>query len=158
MRLHVGQRAPDFTVRDIHGQWVSLMDYSGTKLLLSFYRAAVCPLCVVRTAQLAQRAAVYRHQGLELLAFYESSPARTRQYLDRLRAPFPLVADPRRWWVYTRYGVETSWLGTLRGTLRRNVYRTARRQHLGVWQLLPGFLAMEGAKFRVPADFLIGPD
>src|SRR5262245_60398961 len=41
---------------------------------------------------------------------------------------------------------------------RRSVYQEARQRGLGIWQLLPGFLAMDGNRFRMPADFLIGPD
>ena len=49
-------------------------------------------------------------------------------------------------------------IGTARGTMRRSVYREARRRGLGDWRLLAGFFAMDGRKFRMPADFLLGPD
>src|SRR5262245_66529846 len=41
---------------------------------------------------------------------------------------------------------------------RRSVYQEARQRGLGIWQLLRGFVAMDGNRFRMPADFLIGPD
>jgi len=112
---------------------------------------------MVRLWHLSRRAPAYRRWGLEIVAFFESSPTQTRRYLDRLRPPFPLVADLGRR-AYTRYGLEASWLGTVRGTLRRSVYREPRRRGLGDWRLLPGLQALEGAKCRLPADFLIGPD
>ncbi len=158
MRLRVGDQAPWFTARDIYGRWFSLGSYYGKGLLLSFNRAAVCPLCNIRTFYLIDRAPRYRQLGLEIVAFFESSPHRAYEFLSRLRAPFPIVGDLGRA-VYAKYGLESSWLGTARGTLqRRNVYHEARQRGLGIWQLIPGFLAMDGNRFRMPADFLIGPD
>jgi peroxiredoxin len=157
MRLKVGQTAPPFTVLDIAGRPVSLAAYAGTKVMLSFYRAAVCPLCNVRLAHLIYRYPQYQAQGMAIVAFFESSPENARYYLDRLRCPFPLIADLQRQ-VYTLYGLETSMLGTARGTLRNGVYREARARGLGVADKLRGFILMDGRKFRMPAEFLLGPD
>jgi peroxiredoxin len=158
MRLRVGEQAPWFTARDIYGRWFSLGSYHGKGLLLSFNRAAVCPLCNIRTFYLIDRAQRYRQQGLEIVTFFESSPHRAYEFLNRLRAPFPIVGDLGRT-VYAKYGLESSMLGTARGTMtRRSVYQEARQRGLGIWQLLRGFLAMDGNHFRMPADFLIGPD
>lgn len=157
MRLKVGQAAPLFTVTDITGRPVSLAAYAGRKVMVSFARAAVCPLCNVRLAHLIYRYPQYQAQGMAFIAFFESSVENAQYYLDRLRCPFPLVADLRRQ-IYTLYGLETLMLGTARGTLRRGVYREARQRDLGIASLLRGFLAMDGAKFRMPAEFLLGPD
>ena len=43
MKLKAGQQAPLFQTTDIYGRQVALAQYFGQKLLLSFYRAAVCP-------------------------------------------------------------------------------------------------------------------
>ena len=120
--------------------------------------AAVCPLCNIRTFYLIDRAQKYRQQGLEIVTFFESSPHRAYEFLNPLRAPFPIVGDLGRT-IYAKYGLESSMFGTARGTMtRRGVYQEARQRGLGIWQLLPGFFAMDGNRFRMPADFLIGPD
>jgi peroxiredoxin len=157
MRLKAGQDAPLFVVQDIYGRRISLAAYTGSKVMLSFHRAAVCPLCNVRLSHLIYRYPQYQARGMNVIAFFESSLDKAREYLDRLQCPFPIVADLQRQ-TYSLYGLETSWLGTLRGTLRRSVYREARRQHLGIPPLLPGFFAVDGRKFRLPAEFLLGPD
>jgi peroxiredoxin len=157
MRLRTGASAPAFDVSDVHGRWISLAAYFGRPLLLSFFRSAVCPLCNMRLWHLLQRYPTYQQQGLRIIAFFESTPEYAYDYLERFHAPFPLVADPEAS-VYERYGLGTSWLGTARGTMRRSVYREARRRGLGDWRLLAGFFAMDGKKFRMPADFLLGPD
>ncbi|MFI5275047.1 MAG: redoxin domain-containing protein, partial [Ktedonobacterales bacterium] len=129
----------------------------GAHVLLSFNRAAVCPLCNMRMFLLTERYARYQAKGLYVLAFFESSAGLAQEYLPRLHAPFPLIPDLAGE-AYDRYGLGTSMIGTARGTLRRSVYREARQRQLGVWQLIRGFLAMDGRKFRMPADFVLGPD
>ena len=157
MRLHVGQPAPTFVARDLAGRAVDLRRYAGSHVLLAFNRAAVCPLCNIRMALLNDRYAGYRAQGLEVLAFFESSPEVAREYLPRLGAMFPLLLDPAGE-VYARYGLSTSWIGLARGAMRRSVYREARRRNLGIWRMLQGFFALDGRKARLPADFVLGPE
>ncbi len=157
MRLRVGQPAPRFVLPDLNGQPIDLRRYYGAHVLLSFNRAAVCPLCNIRTYLLSERYASYQAKGLYVLALFESSQELSRTFLPRLQAQFPMIPDLAGE-AYNLYGLTTSWIGTARGTLRRSVYREARRRGLGVWQLLRGFFAMDGRKFRMPADFVLGPD
>jgi len=159
MRPQVGLLAPLFAAADIYGRPVSLGACYGRPVLLAFNRGAVCPLCNVHLQHLLRRHPLYRGRyGVQVVAVFESAPAVARRYLDRFRAPFPLVGD-RAGDAYDLYGVGTSWRGTLRGALRRRaVYREARRAGVGDWRLLRGFLRLDGRKSRLPAEFLLGPD
>lgn len=158
-RPRLGLLAPLFNANDIYGRPISLDAYYGHPVLLTFNRGAVCPLCNVRLWHLLQRYPMYRdHFGVQVIAIFESAPAIARSYLDRFRASFALVGD-RAGEVYDLYGVGASWHGTLRGTLRRRaVYREARLLGVGDWRLLPGYMRLDGRKFRLPAEFLLGPD
>jgi peroxiredoxin len=157
MRLEVGQQAPLFDVIDLDGRRLRLADYRGTRVLLSFYRTAVCPLCDLRLGHLIDRAVSYRRQGLALLGFFESSPELTREYVGRMRAPFPVVPDRERK-VYDLYGLESSLLGVVRARLIRGAeYREAAAHEFGAWRVRN--LARIGGRFgRMPAEFLLGPD
>ena len=157
MRLKVGQLAPEFVLPDLAGRQIDLRRFYGSHVLLSFNRAAVCPLCNMRMFLMTERYARYQAQGLYVLAFFESAVGLAQEYLPRLQAPFPLIPDLGGD-TYSRYGLGTSMIGTARGTMRRSVYREARQRELGVWQLLRGFFAMDGHKFRMPADFVLDPD
>lgn len=157
MRLHAGQFAPDFDVLDIYGQRVTLAQFVGKKLLVSFHRAAVCPLCNLRMLYLMDRYEDYRRRGLSMVAFFESSPAVVHRYLDRHHPPFPVIADLGRQ-VYSLYGLESSRLGALRALLfRQPTYWRAYRRHAGGGYFSQLF-DMDGTFGRLPADFLIGPD
>jgi len=48
MKIKPGQPAKNFSSKDIAGNILSLKDYEGKRLMLSFYRYAACPLCNLR--------------------------------------------------------------------------------------------------------------
>lgn len=156
MRLRQGQFAPLFDVKDIYGRRVRLENYYGYKVLISFHRAAVCPLCNMRTYHMINRFPQYQARGLAVISFWESTPQQARQYLDRLRAPFPIIADRGRE-VYARYGLESSLFGALRARLTYgDVYREAAQKGLGA-QIVTNVLGHGRALGRLPGDFLITP-
>jgi peroxiredoxin len=159
MKLRTGQLAPAFALRDIQGRTVSLADFRGDSVFVSFNRSAVCPLCNVRNYHLIRRYPLYQQMGLRVVSFFESSPERAHFYLDRLQAPYPIIAD-RRHEVYDAYGLGASWLGGAWALLtRRSVYREASRRHLGAGaNLWENSWKMDGKFARLPGDFLIGPD
>lgn len=150
MRISTGEKARNFEVKDLSGNKVSLQDYQGKKLMLSFYRYASCPLCNLRVHELSERYDSLQKKGLHLLAFFQSPEESIRRYVGKQHPPFPIVADPERS-VYRAYGVEPSWSGFLKGSLRLSSMVSAASKGF-----LPG--KMEGEKAMVPADFLVGPD
>lgn len=157
MRLRVGQQAPNFDVTDIYGRRIRLTDWRGQKLLISFHRAAVCPLCNMRTYHMIQRYADYQRLGLSIISFWDAPLDQALRYLDRLQAPFPIVAD-REHIVYAAYGLESSLFGALRARILRNaVYREAAKLRLGAPTPIDAFLAGRSLG-RLPGDFLIGRD
>ena len=150
MRLKKGEFAKDFNVIDIFGNKISLRDYSGKKLMLSFYRYASCPLCNLRVHQLIQYYPKFHEKGLEMLAFFQSPRESILKYVGKQDTPFPIIADPNRE-VYDLYRVESSLKGYLKGLKKTSAFSEARK--LG----FKGGKA-EGKKTLIPADFLIGPD
>jgi len=151
--------APLFSTQDLSGRCVALDAYRGRQVLLSFNRAAACPFCSVRTYHLIQRAPLYQRMGLNLIAFFESSPERAHSYLDQLRAPYPVIVDTTRD-LYGAYGLETSPFALLWAMIARvPVLRAARRLDLSAGASLMELSGkVDGAFSRLPGDFLIGPD
>lgn len=150
MRLRTGNPAPPIKTIDMDGRSIQLADFCGQKLLLAFFRYASCPLCNLRISQLIRHQPELQTHGLHILAIFQSPLERLQQYAGRQRAPFPVIADPDGR-LYRLYGVESSWVGFLRGSLRVGALATAAARGF-----LPG--PMDGDKARIPADFLIGPD
>ena len=150
MRIQPGQPAKNFTIEDILGNSVALTDYKGKRLMLSFYRYAGCPLCNLRIHYLIQQHPLFVKKNLHMVAIFQSPRESILKYAGRQNAPFPVIADPQRI-LYRLYGIESSWPGFIKGSLRLSLVLSA---------LMKGFLPgkMEGIKSMVPADFLIGPD
>jgi thioredoxin-dependent peroxiredoxin len=155
-RLSAGEPAPEFVVRDIHGQEVALASYRERRqpVLITFYRSAVCPLCNINLWYLLEHYPDYKLYGAEVIVVFESSQQIVERFQGRLHTPFPVIAD-QRGNLYKLYHLESSWLGTARGTLRRTIYREAKQKDLGIVPLIPGFLAMDGDRFRIPASFVL---
>lgn len=150
MRLIDGDRAVDFAVEDLGGNFISLKDYAGKKLMLSFYRYASCPYCNLRVSRLINYYPQFHEKGLYMLAFFQSPKESILGRVGKQNAPFPIIADPERK-IYRKYGVGSSWKGFFKALFRISTnVETIKKGHL------PG--KMEGEKALIPADFLIGPD
>ena len=152
MKLQAGQQAIDFHVRDIHGTPINLANFSGKKLMISFYRYASCPLCNLRVHELIQHFPAFNAKGLAMLAFFQSPAEGIQKYVGKQEAPFPIIADPSHE-IYQRYGVTSSWLGF--GKAIAFKLPMAYQAVFGKG-FLPG--RMDGDKAMIPADFLITPE
>lgn len=150
MKLKEGSKAIDFSVEDINGRLISLRDFRGKKLMLSFYRCTECLYSRLRIHQLTERYSEFSRKGLEKLAFFQSSKEQIMKHTSALRPPFPLVSDTRRK-IYRTYNVGDSLPGYFKGYFR--IFKAAYAISLG---FIPG--AVEGSKTLMPADFLISED
>ncbi|MFN8371575.1 MAG: peroxiredoxin-like family protein [Anaerolineae bacterium] len=150
MRFTPGQPASDFQVSDIFGKPVSLKQYAGRHLLLSFYKWASCPFCNLRVRHLSQHYPQLQQQGLDIVAVFYSSADTLRQHMSQYTVPFPLIADPQMK-LYRDYGVEKSLWGMMKTSFRMGDMLEMMR--LGLMKTSP-----EGDMRIMPADFLIAPD
>lgn len=140
--------AKEFTVKDLLGNEISMGNYKGKKLMLSFYRYAGCPLCNLRLNQLIQQYDSFKAQNMELIAIFQSPKKSMTQYISsRHNVPFPVIADPKRT-LYKKYEVEGSLCGLLKGMTRFKDFGQAI-----IKGLRPG--KIEGDIGMIPADFLI---
>ena len=147
MKLKPGQHAKNFSVKDFKGNPISLEDYRGKKLILSFYRYAACPLCNVRVHELIKRYPEFKKKGLNFLAFFESPRESIEKNVGKQDAPFPIIPDPERL-IYKKYGVGSSWWGMIIGMLNLRVI-------LKMFKYKYFVKKPEGDVRLLPADFLI---
>jgi peroxiredoxin len=149
MSIKKNDKAIHFNVVDIYGNRISLDDYKGKKLMLSFYRYATCPLCNLRIHDLIQNYDELKSKGLNILAFFESPKESLIKYVDqRHNPPFPIIPDPERK-VYKLYDVRSSFWKWLKGVFSKNMIQALKTGFRIFWT------KMEGKKMLVPADFLI---
>jgi peroxiredoxin len=120
MPLQVGDRAPDFALRDQHGAEFRLSSYAGRKaVLLVFYPFAFSGVCTGELIGFRDRLGDFETAGTTLAALSCDPIYTQRAFADRDGIFFPLLAD---FWphgaVTQSYGV----LDTEQGCPQRSSY------------------------------------
>jgi cytochrome c biogenesis protein CcmG, thiol:disulfide interchange protein DsbE len=88
-----GAIPPGFTAQTFDGKTVSLADYAGKPVWLTF-GASWCPDCRAEAPDLEAAYTKYQGQGLNILAiFISESPADIKTYADRVGMTFPIAVD-----------------------------------------------------------------
>jgi thiol-disulfide isomerase/thioredoxin len=102
----VGGTSPNFTTHDLGGKKVSLSDFRGRPVLLSFW-ATWCTVCRDELPALQHLQDQYRAGGFAvlLLNYRETSNDRMRQYLSGLQVNLEAVVDPDGT-IASAYGVD----------------------------------------------------
>lgn len=139
--------AIDFIVSDYLNNQVTLSDFKGKKVLLSFFRGAACPFCNLRLRELINNYPKFEEKGIVVIAFFASSKEEINEYAGKQKAPFSIIPDPTLKF-YTKYGVEQSRLGML---------KTMLKPLKMINMMTSGFFNLKSSKDKpiVPADFLI---
>jgi thiol-disulfide isomerase/thioredoxin len=91
----VGGTSPNFTTHDLSGKKISLSDFRGRPVLLSFW-ATWCTVCRDELPALQRLQGQYRSDGLAVLLvnYRETSNDLMRQYLSDLQVNLDAVIDP----------------------------------------------------------------
>jgi len=157
MTLHVGDPAPLFSVRDLHGRRVALGDCYGYPVMVALYRAAACPLCNLRLWYLLRRHSRFYNYILRLVVLFDSEPTHAHRYLDRIASKVPLIAD-RGQGVYDLYQPHSSLPKAFTTRfMRRRAYEEARSVGLGAKTLIENLREFDGDLGLLPAEFLLTP-
>ena len=146
-KLNKGIIAPEFNWSDTNNQTISLSNYRGKKLMLSFYRYASCPLCNLRVNDLISRSKVWQKKGFELIAVFQSPADSIKSNVGKQDSPFPILPDPKQT-LYKKYGVSGNWGKFLKGVI--NPMKLIAATKKGFY---PG--KIETDLTMIPADFLI---
>jgi len=93
MALSVGQKAPDFEVKDQNENTVRLSDFSGKKVVLYFYPKDNTPGCTAQACDLRDNYDSLLAQGYIVLGVSTDSPKSHRNFIEKFALPFPLLAD-----------------------------------------------------------------
>ena len=90
-----GGKAPDFSLRDIDGRTVSLDDYSGKVIVISFW-ATWCTPCKAEMPHLQTMFHEYKEQGFVVLSISVDEARNEPQVKSTIRAggyDFPVLLD-----------------------------------------------------------------
>ncbi len=89
----VGVPAPDFTLRDQYGQYVTLSALRGTAVAVVFFPLAFTGTCTGELCELRDNLGLFADAGVRLLAISVDSTATLRVFAEREGYDFTLLAD-----------------------------------------------------------------
>ena len=94
MTLDIGARAPDFALRDQHGQVVRLSDFGGERnVALVFYPFAFSGVCTGELRELRDNVAVFEDADVQLAAVSCDPVYALRAWAEQEKYEFPLLSD-----------------------------------------------------------------
>jgi thioredoxin-dependent peroxiredoxin len=102
-RLDAGDAAPAFTLPDADGRDVSLSDFSGQRVIVYFYPAALTPGCTTQAVDFTAAINDLGTAGLHVLGISPDDQPKLTQFRERQSVAFPLLSDPAKT-VLTAYG------------------------------------------------------
>src|SRR5262245_22113675 len=95
-QMKVGQKAPDFNVKDDAGKTVKLSDFKGKKIVLYFYPKDDTPGCTTEACNFRDGLAEIRKKGAVVLGVSADSTESHKKFKDKFDLNFPLLADTDR--------------------------------------------------------------
>ncbi len=94
MSIEVGQQAPDFTLKDQHGEDVTLSSYRGDKaVVVMFYPFAFSRICTSELCDVRDHLSSFVNDGVQLLAISCDPMFTLRAYSEHDGLTYPLLSD-----------------------------------------------------------------
>ena len=92
--MNTGDKAPVFTLKDQHGNVVSLSDFYGSRIVLYFYPKDNTPGCTRQACAFAASYNAFRELGIPVIGISKDSVESHRKFAEKHALPFILLADP----------------------------------------------------------------
>lgn len=93
MDLPIGQPAPDFSLKDQHGQSVTLEQFVGKNLVVVFYPFAFSSVCTGELQEIRNNLGDLSSDSSSVVAISCDSMYSLRVFADRDGLTFPLLSD-----------------------------------------------------------------
>ena len=92
--LATGMKAPDFTLKNQHGEEVRLSDFLGKKVVLYFYPKDSTPGCTRQACAFAASYEAFKAQDIVVIGVSKDSVASHVKFAEKYDLPFVLLSDP----------------------------------------------------------------
>ena len=93
MAVKIGEKAPEFTLRNQHGKLVSLKDFLGKTIVLYFYPKDDTPGCTAESCAFRDEYQVFQTAGVELIGVSGDSTRSHLEFGRKYQLPFTLLSD-----------------------------------------------------------------
>lgn len=103
--LKVGDKAPDFTLKDYKGNSYTLSDYQGkSPVVVYFYPKAGTPGCTKEACGIRDDKDRFKENNIEVFGISVDSPGEIKKFVADYHLNFPLLSDKEKK-VSKEYGV-----------------------------------------------------
>lgn len=106
--MKIGDKAPDFTLKDLDGEKWSLHQHKGKTVVLLFYPGDDTPVCTAQLCSVRDNWSQYQATGAEVVGISMDSVKSHRSFADKYSLTLKLLSDEKGE-VVKKYGVK-SWL------------------------------------------------
>lgn len=94
--LNVGDKAPDFTLKDGEGKDVTLSSFLGKKIVLYFYPKDNTPGCTTEACAFRDVYDYILAKGAVVIGISGDSSVSHKKFAEKFNLPFYLLSDPDR--------------------------------------------------------------
>lgn len=91
--LEIGQKAPNFSAKNQHGETVHLSDFKGKKVILYFYPKDSTPGCTTEACNFRDNYQSLKKDGFEIIGVSVDSEASHQKFISKHELPFQLLVD-----------------------------------------------------------------
>ena len=92
--LTTGMKAPDFTLKNQHGEEIRLSDFLGRKIVLYFYPKDNTPGCTRQACAFAANYEAFKAKDIVVIGVSKDSVASHVKFAEKYELPFILLSDP----------------------------------------------------------------
>ena len=93
MSLQVGDKAPNFTLKNTELATVSLSDFTGKKVVLHFFPLAFTGVCTTQLCTMRDSFGFYEGLNAQVLGVSVDSPFALAKFKEEQAYQFPLLSD-----------------------------------------------------------------
>jgi peroxiredoxin len=103
MSVKIGEKAPDFTLKNQNAEDVTLSSFKGRNIVLLFFPLANTGVCTKEMCSIRDDYSRYNDLGAQVLALSVDSPFALKMWEEKNKINFPLLSDFNKE-VITAYG------------------------------------------------------
>jgi len=123
MALKVGDKAPDFKLKDSFEKEVSLDDFKGKRIIVYFYPKDNTPGCTKEACNFKENWDLFQKNNIVVLGISKDNAVSHNKFIEKFKLPFILLTDPEPFKVstdYESYGLKKfmgkEYMGMIRNT------------------------------------------
>ena len=91
--MKIGDKAPDFTLKDLHGERWSLHEHKDKTVVLLFYPGDDTPVCTKQLCSVRDNWADYAATGAEVVGISTDSTQTHKDFAEKHNLPLTLLSD-----------------------------------------------------------------